>query len=161
MIHTKVSEADIEEARRRSSEMGILAASRQKGAGNVAGFLGEACVLRECGGTLVDNFNFDVTIGDLKIDVKTKSCSSTPRGCYNCSVMSYQLRNECDGYIFTRVNLSSNDVWILGYIAKARLIEEGIRFAKGDTDDGFTVKEDCVSIQIFELDELPTQRIEF
>ena len=161
MIHTKVSEADIEEARRRSSEMGILAASRQKGAGNVAGFLGEACVLRECGGTLVDNFNFDVTIGDLKIDVKTKSCTSQPRAHYNCSVMSYQLRNECDGYIFTRVNLSSNDVWILGYIAKARLIEEGIRFAKGDTDDGFTVKEDCVSIQIFELDELPTQRIEF
>jgi hypothetical protein len=28
--------------------------------------------LRECGGILVDNYDFDITIGDLKIDVKTK-----------------------------------------------------------------------------------------
>jgi hypothetical protein len=38
VIHTKVSEADIQEARRRSSEMGILASSRQKGVGMSQGF---------------------------------------------------------------------------------------------------------------------------
>lgn len=155
MIKLEISEIDLMVARHRSDLMGVLASSRTQGKGNLAGFVGEALTERHTYGTLVESFDFDILIGDLRVDVKTKSCSSEPKPHYLCSVMSYQLKNECDGYVFARVNLAAGVGWLLGYIAKADLLEKGFFAKKGDPDGRFTFTEDCWNIQISDLDDIP------
>ena len=155
MIELKISEIDLMVAQQRSDLMGVLASSRTQGKGNLAGFVGEALTERYTSGRLVESFDYDIEIGDLKIDVKTKSCSSTPKGHYLCSVMNYQLKNECDGYVFARVNLAARDGWLLGYIAKADLLSKGFFAKKGSPDGRFTFTEDCWNVQISNLDDIP------
>jgi hypothetical protein len=122
MIEMPISDIDLMTAKSRSDLMGVLVSSRTQGKGNLAGFVGEALTERHTSGKLVESFDYDLLIGDLRVDVKTKSCSSCPKPHYLCSVMSYQLKNECDGYVFARVNLAARDGWLLGYIAKADLL---------------------------------------
>lgn len=158
MIHIVPTAMELIEAKARADCMGILKSSILKGAGNLVGFVGEQITARHTGGRLVDSYNYDIKINDLCIDIKTKSCSTRPKGSYLCSVMNYQLNNECDGYIFCRVNLTSKEAWILGYITKTRLLDEGFTMSKGDMDGNFKVVEDCISISIFDLDEVPVKR---
>ncbi len=141
-------------SQQRSEEMGILQLSRTNGAGNVVGFLGEAAVLNLTKGELCDTLSFDLLVAGKRMDVKTKSCSSVPRGHYLCSVMEYQLKNECDGYIFVRIDLPARTGWILGSITKERLLAEGQVCKKGEPDGKFIFKEDCVSIRVDQLDEI-------
>lgn len=155
MIRMPISDSDLMIAKSRSDLMGVLASSRTQGKGNLAGFVGEALTERHTSGTLVESFDFDILIGDLRVDVKTKSCSSEPQAHYLCSVMSYQLKNECDGYIFTRVNLAAGVGWLLGYISKPDLLSKGFFAKKGDPDGRFTFTENCWNIQISNLNEIP------
>jgi len=158
MIRIVPTEMEMIEAKARAESMGILSSSVLKGAGNLVGFVGEQITARHTGGRIIDSYDYDIKIDDLRIDVKTKSCSTRPKGSYLCSVMSYQLNNECDGYIFCRVNLTSKEAWILGYISKLRLLDEGFTMSKGDMDGKFKVVENCISISIFDLDEVPVKR---
>jgi hypothetical protein len=151
MQELKIYDDEIKLAKHRDELMGVLPSSKESGNGNVPGFLGEALVLREYGGILVDNFDYDIEISGLKADVKTKSVSSVPKPDYLCSVMEYQLDNKCDIYIFTRINMSKKIGWILGWIPKQDLISNGKVFKAGDKDGNFTVKENCVSIEISSL----------
>ncbi len=155
MIEVKISDIDMMTARSRSDLMGVLASSRTQGKGNLAGFVGEALTEKHTSGKLVESFDYDILIGDLRVDVKTKSCSSEPKAHYLCSVMSYQLKNECDGYIFVRVNLAAGVGWLLGYIAKADLLERGFFAKKGDRDGRFTFTEDCWNLKVEDLLEVP------
>lgn len=157
MLLLRPTDSDMLEAKRRSSAMGVLPSSRSKGQGNIIGLLAEAMVLQYCGGILIDDYGADILIDGLRIDVKTKSCSTPPKAHYLCSVMQYQLHHECDGYIFARANLTTKEVWLLGFITKDRFLAESIPFTKGDLDGDFAVKEDCRSIAIFDLDEIPTK----
>ena len=155
MIELKISEIDLMVAQQRSDLMGVLASSRPRGKGNLAGFVGEALTERHTSGRLVESFDYDILIGDLRVDVKTKSCSSEPKAHYLCSVMSYQLKNECDGYVFARVNLAARDGWLLGYITKADLLEKGFFAKKGSPDGNFSFTEDCWNVQVSDLLEIP------
>lgn len=154
MIRFEIDDYMLMEAQRRSDKMGVLSSSRFEGKGNVTGFLGEAAVLSLTGGDLRDTVSFDILLEGNRIDVKTKSCSSEPKGHYLCSVMEYQLGNECDSYFFVRVNLTKREGWILGFISKDRLLKEGIVCKKGEPDGKFLFKEDCRSIRIDKLDQI-------
>ena len=155
MIKLEISDIDMMTAKSRSDLMGVLASSRTKGKGNLVGFVGEALTERHTSGRLVESFDYDIEIGNLKIDVKTKSCSSCPKPHYLCSVMSYQLKNECDGYVFARVNLAARDGWLLGYITKADLLEKGFFAKKGSPDGNFSFTEDCWNVKVEDLLEMP------
>ena len=141
------------EAKHRSDKMGVLPSSRTHGAGNIAGFVGEAAVLNLIGGELRDTLSFDILLDGKRVDVKTKSCSSEPRNHYLCSVMEYQLTSRSDIYIFVRVDLTKREGWVLGSISKARLLSEGRICKKGEPDGKFLFKEDCRSIRIDQLDD--------
>jgi hypothetical protein len=158
MIEMKISDIDMMNAKSRSDLMGVLASSRTQGKGNLAGFVGEALTERHTSGKLVESYDYDIEICDLKIDVKTKSCSSEPKAHYLCSVMSYQLKNECDGYIFARVNLASGVGWLLGYISKVDLLDRGFFAKKGSPDGRFTFTEDCWNVKVEDLLEIPYDR---
>lgn len=154
MIRFDIDDYMLMEAQRRSDQMGVLESSRTHGKGNVIGFLGEAAAVRLTGAELCDTLQFDILLEGARIDVKTKSCSSPPKKHYLCSVMTYQLKNECDGYIFARVDLPKRQGWILGYISKDRLLREGFECKKGEQDGIFTFTEDCYSIRVDKLDEI-------
>ena len=157
MIEVEITDIDLMVAERRSLEMGVLASSRQQGKGNLAGFVGEALIERYTSGTLVESFDHDIIVGGLKIDVKTKSCSSTPRAHYLCSVMSYQMKNRCDGYVFTRVNIAARKGWLLGYITKESLLSCGFFAQKGSPDGNFSFTEDCWNIEVKDLLLIPKE----
>lgn len=154
MIRFDIDDYMLMEAQSRSDRMGVLESSRTHGKGNVIGFLGEAAAVRLTGAELCDTLQFDILLEGARIDVKTKSCSSPPKKHYLCSVMTYQLKNECDGYIFARVDLPKRQGWILGYISKDRLLREGFECKKGEQDGIFTFTEDCYSIRVDKLDEI-------
>jgi len=151
VLELSVLETDLKEAERRSFELGVLPSSRTKGDGNVVGFLGEILTAKRIGARIDSTYDYDLFFNGLKIDVKTKSCSSDPRPNYLCSVMSYQIKNNSDGYVFARVNLTARKCWILGYISKQDLLSKGRFCKKGDPDGNFTFKEDCWSIEISQL----------
>lgn len=153
MIKLTPTSVESMEADRRSKTMGALPSSRTSGRGNLVGFLGEILAARHLNAVIVDNYDYDIELNGLNIDVKTKSCSSEPRPHYLCSVMSYQLENKADGYYFARANLTTNEVWLLGYISKEDLTTRGRFCKKGDADGSFIFKEDCWSIQIKDLNE--------
>lgn len=154
MIRFDIDDFMLMEAQNRSDRMGVLSSSRTKGKGNVVGFLGEAAVLSLTRGELCDTMQFDILLNGKRLDVKTKSCSSVPKGHYLCSVMNYQLGNGCDSYVFVRIDLPKREGWILGQISKSRLLSEGVKCKKGDPDGNFIFKEDCVSIRVDKLDEI-------
>ena len=154
MIRLTVDEQTLLTARNRDALMGVLDSSRTGGKGNLVGFVGEELTAAYTDATMVDNYDYDILVGNLKVDVKTKSCSSPPKPHYLCSVMSYQLKNECDGYYFVRVNLASKEAWLLGYCSKTRLLEKGFFAKKGDPDGSFTFKEDCWNMEIKDLLEI-------
>jgi hypothetical protein len=156
VLELSVLESDLNQADKRSIEVGVMNGSRTQGQGNVAGFIGEILTARTLGVTIDDTFQYDLKYKDLKIDVKTKSCSSPPKPNYLCSVMSYQLKNDTDGYIFARVNIPARRCWILGYISKQDLLEKGKFCKKGEPDGSFFFKEDCWSIEISQLTAIET-----
>jgi len=149
----KIDANSLLSAKSRSETLGVLNSSMLKGGGNLVGFIGEYYAHKYLGGELIDNFDYDLFSQGLKIDVKTKSCSSIPLQEYLCSVMCYQLNNDCDSYFFCRVNLSAKICWLLGSISKDRLIRDGILMKEGDRDGNFIVKADCISIPISGLNE--------
>lgn len=153
MLQIKIDDADILYAENRSKLVGVMSGSRTSGKGNVIGFLGELIVSRIYEVPLCDTFNYDLIVGGTRVDVKTKSCSSPPKSHYKCSVMSYQLKNDVDGYIFARANLSAKIVWVLGYYSKQDLLQFGKFAKKGDPDGDFSFTEDCWSVTIDELKE--------
>jgi len=156
LLKFTLMESDIKEAEYRSQLAGTMSASRFEGRGNVIGFLGEIITARYTGGEIVDTYDYDIQVKDLKVDVKTKAVSTPPRGHYLCSVMEYQLGNDSDVYVFVRINLTNKTAWLLGSIAKSRLLAEGLVQRRGDLDGDWEVKEDCRSIRIDQLDHIAT-----
>jgi hypothetical protein len=69
-----------------------------------------------------------------RIDLKTKSRSdSEPEDHWYCMVPSYQIeKQECDYYIFNRINRDASVVWILGYISKEEFKERSVYIEKGE-----------------------------
>lgn len=155
MREVRIHDDEINTARYRDELMGVLPSSRECGNGNLAGFIGEILVEKYIGGKIVDTYDYDILLGNIKIDVKTKSVSSVPQPHYLCSVMEYQLKNNTDVYFFVRVNLSTKRAWLLGGISKTRLLRDGIVQKRGDMDGNWEVKEDCRSVRIDELEEIP------
>jgi len=156
MIEIPVSEDVIKEATRKAQEMGKLNNSITEGLGNVAGFIGEIVVGKYLNATMQNTYDYDLILGRLHIDVKTKRCTSPPKKYYDCSVADFNTKQQCDYYVFARV-LYKNDkwgnAWLLGYYPKQEYIKKA-RFLKAgqtDGDNGFIVKADCYNMRIQDL----------
>ena len=95
-------------ASEQSKEMGVLKHSIAKGKGNMYGFLGEALFKKYASPFYKvethNTYDYDFVLDDkIRVDVKTKSTSTTPKGQYDCSVAAYNTKQKCDAYIFCRV----------------------------------------------------------
>ena len=155
MIEVRVTQRMLIEARKKAEEMGRINNSILKGAGNLAGFVGEFIAQKVLGGEISNTFDWDLVLDDgTKVDVKSKQTSVPPKDYYDCSVSAFSKKQDCDAYAFVRVKNDLTKGWFLGsksskdYFDQARFLKKGEK----DGDNGFTVRGDCYNMKISELD---------
>lgn len=153
----------IKKATEKAKKMGELKNSITKGKGNVAAFVGEFIVHKEYGGELIDgNYDYDLILPDgRRADVKTKRTTVIPKKYYECSVAALNTEQDCDVYIFTRVDLKNKIGYILGCITKEQYFKSARFLKKGmvDPDNDYIVKEDCYNVSICELSNVESKKI--
>jgi hypothetical protein len=158
MIEIVISPAMLVEARDKAAEMGQLRNSIIRGAGNIAGFIGEAIAQQVLGGKLCNTYDYDLVLdNETKIDVKTKQTGYVPLPSYDCSIAALNTKQDCDYYAFVRVKNDFSVGWYLGVYNKDQYMKDAVFMQKGtiDPSNGYTVKSDCYNIKIDQLKDKP------
>lgn len=158
MIEVAISAEMLVNARDKAAEMGRLRNSIINGAGNIAGFIGEAIAQKVLGGTIQNTYDYDLVLDNgTKIDVKTKQTSVKPLDSYDCSIANFNTKQVCDYYCFVRVKNDFTVGWYLGVYDKNKYMQDAVFMQKGTVDpsNGYTVKADCYNIKISQLKEKP------
>jgi hypothetical protein len=158
MIEIVISPAMLVEARDKAAEMGQLRNSIIRGAGNIAGFIGEAIAQQVLGGKLCNTYDYDLVLDNgTKIDVKTKQTGYVPLPSYDCSIAALNTKQDCDYYAFVRVKNDFSVGWYLGVYNKEQYMKDAVFMQKGSIDpsNGYTVKSDCYNIKIDQLKDKP------
>lgn len=154
MIEIEPTRQQIEEACIKEHDTFSLQGSITRGAGSRAGVLGEILVRDYLNYIHAPTPHYDLyTPEGIRIDVKTKRCTSAPRPFYECSITAHGVKQECDEYIFVRVLNSLRKAWLLGRISKDEYFANAIRHRKGEQDErnNFTFKSDCYNLAIEDL----------
>lgn len=140
-----------------ASQIGVLKNSIRKGEGNLVGCLGEVLVARHLKADQNNTYNYDLTRSGVKLEVKTKECTSSPQPHFNCSVAAYNTKQDCDYYVFVRILNDLKRAWILGYMQKNEFFKKATFNKKGETDStssfGWTFRADCYNLPIRELNK--------
>lgn len=154
-IKVTVSEAGRAAAARRAAAMGPLRNSIRQGGGNETGFLGEAAFCEAVGpaARLVDRYSHDIELAEVRVEVKTKECTSPPKRHYECSVARFNDRQACSIYVFARRLRGTAEVWLLGWALAREIKGSWTAHRKGDVDpaNGFVFKADCWNAPISAL----------
>jgi hypothetical protein len=76
---------------------------------------------------------------------------------YDCSIASFNTKQDCDYYCFVRVKKDLTVGWYLGVYDKHQYMEDAVFMKKGDVDpsNGYTVRSDCYNLKIKQLKEKP------
>lgn len=153
MREVDIRNEQVELARTRAKDLGVLKHSFMKGERNVVGFLGEILVAEYIKADIENTYDYDLVKRGIKIDVKSKRCTSIPQLHYECSVPAYNTRQKCDFYVFVRILEDYKKAWILGIIGKKSFFNKAILRKKGftDTSNNMTFKEDSYNLAIKDL----------
>jgi hypothetical protein len=146
------------EARDKAASMGKLRNSITNGAGNIAGFIGEAIAQQVLGGKLANTYDYDLVLDDGRtMDVKTKQTSVKPLETYDCSIANLNTTQQCDFYCFVRVKNDFTVGWYLGVYPKDQYLLDSVFMKRGtiDPSNGYVVKSDCYNLKINQLKERP------
>lgn len=158
MIEVVITSEMLVEARDKAAEMGKLRNSITSGAGNIAGFIGEAIAQQVLGGKLDNTYDYDLVLDNgTKIDVKTKQTSVKPLPTYDCSIANLNTKQQCDYYAFVRVKNDFTVGWYLGVYEKQQYMLDAVFMKRGtiDPSNGYVVKSDCYNLKINQLKERP------
>ena len=162
MIEIIITEAMKKRAALKAKEMGKLHNSITNGDGNLAGFLGEEIANTLINGEITNTYDYDIIKDNIRYDVKTKRCTSKPKDYYECSVAAYNTRQNCDAYIFVRIENVDGKwgrAWVLGQYPKQEYFNDARFLKRGqkDGDNGFFVKADCYNMLISDLKKIGKQ----
>ena len=104
------------------------------------GYLGEAIVMDYYNVGDIDDYEYDIIIGEYKVDVKSISCKFKPPTNYLAAVNSCEIegehRQDADVYIFVRIREDCKAAWLLGFIECDRFFEMSNFIEKGETYHG-------------------------
>lgn len=149
------------EATSYAEEMGKLNNSITEGQGNTSGFIGELLFVNymkslEIPCILNHTYDYDIVLDPqqpIYVDVKTKRTTVAPDPLYECSIADFNIKQKCDIYVFTRVDLLKNKGYILGWYPKKDYFEKARFLKKGQVDgsNNFVVKSDCYNMYIKDL----------
>ena len=153
MVKFKIKKEWVEEAEKKAKELGVLKHSIMKGQRNVIGFIGEIVVANFLKAKIENTYDYDLIKNGVKVDVKSKRCSSEPKPYYECSVAAYNTKQKCDFYVFTRILESLDTAWICGIIKKSDFFKKANFYKKGytDTSNMLTFREDTYNLKIDDL----------
>ena len=156
MRQIKITPEIIARAKKKAATVGNLQGSITGSLSNVVGAIGEVVVEDYTGGIEANSKDFDLMIGNRRVDVKTKRCNTTPSPKYDCSVTAHGSKQDCDSYVFVRILTDHSKAWILGEITKPEFYKKATRYRTGDVDpaNGFVFKADCYNLAIQELDSV-------
>ena len=156
MIQIKITPEIIARAKKKAATVGNLQGSITGSMSNVVGAIGEVVVEDYTGGIEANSKDFDLMVGNRRVDVKTKRCNTTPSPKYDCSVAAHGTKQDCDSYVFVRILTDHSKARILGEIAKSEFYKKATRYRTGDVDpaNGFVFKADCYNLAIQELDSV-------
>ena len=156
MIQIKITPEIIARAKKKAATVGNLQGSITGSMSNVVGAIGEVVVDDYTGGIEANSKDFDLMVGNRRVDVKTKRCNTTPSPKYDCSVAAHGTKQDCDSYVFVRILTDHSKAWILGEIATPEFYKKATRYRTGDVDpaNGFVFKADCYNLAIQELDSV-------
>lgn len=142
-------------AEKKAAKIGVLNDSLEKGEGTVAGIIGEQIVLKVINGSIwAEKYDYDLTLRNIRIEVKTKQAKNQPRLEYDCSVSNLNARQKCHVYAFVRVLKDDLSVgWFLGFMSKAEIFKNCIFWKEAERDplNGFSIVGDCYSVSAHTL----------
>ena len=135
----------------RAKKMGTIKNSITKGEGNVAGFLGEEAFCSYTGASIVmdkNMYDYDVILDDIKIEIKTKRRTVTPKSHYDVSVANTSKHQKPDEYVFLSLEFSNakvktngqkiyeglKSIWLLGSKDSKEYFEQATKWNTGDID---------------------------
>ena len=157
MIELTVTKEMIESCKQKAESIGKLKNSITKGEGNLSGVLGEYLTHKQLTKSIWKNtFNYDLIEYGVRIDVKTKRCTSAPQDFYDCSIAETSLHQHCDEYVFVRILNDMSKALLLGRMDHKEYFKKARFMAKGEVDlnNNFTVKANCYNLQIKELHDM-------
>ena len=104
------------------------------------GYLGEIIIIDYYGVDDIDDYEYDIIIGEYKVDVKSISCKFKPPTNYLAAVNSCEIEGEhrqnSDVYIFVRIREDCLVGWILGFIECDRFFSMSEFIKKGEEYHG-------------------------
>ena len=164
MEHIKISSDQLDRARHLYT-FTALPRSIMKGKSNIFGAIGEIMVWDkfketcEYSGTK----DYDLIIGGITVDIKTKKTTVEPQPHYFCSIADSNKKQDitkqqkCEWYCFVRAHENLIDSWILGWIRPEDFFKRATYYKKGDIDPSspykWTFRENCWNLPISELGE--------
>ena len=151
-------------AKRWGKRLGKLNNSITKGKGNLGGRLGEIAFASYIGAELADDYNYDILLGDEKIEIKTKRRTVPPKGHYEVSVASTSLHQKPDRYVFMSVEFEEKkgfsyyglkNVWLCGDMKAEEYLDRARVWKKGEMDESnkFVTLVDMHNLRIDQLDQ--------
>ena len=106
------------------------------------GYLGEMIVMEYYGVGDVDDYEYDIVLGEYKTDIKSISCKFKPPLNYLASVNSCEIegdhRQDADIYMFVRIREDCEVAWLVGFIECERFFSMSKFLNKGETYHGMT-----------------------
>jgi len=167
-VEVEVTEDMLSRAKRQASKHSDIPNSIMRGAGNLAGYIGEQIVLEYIEDSIPYNTkDCDVYLNPfsdnpISVDVKTKERTVNPRDFYTCHIADTSLHQNCDMYVFCQVNLRPKmRAWVLGWITKDDFLKESVSLKKGQSlkdvghsDDDFPQRADGNVLLISELRDI-------
>lgn len=162
MIIGKVDRGIVALARRRAAQTGDINKSFTDGKGKVVGFVGELMLsaffrANDIACKIVDKYKYDIIAGpdNVKIEVKSMSVSSVPRGTYGNPVSAHN--GFQDGYYaFIRVLWKNKkdfeqggDAYLTGFYPSKQFKQDSTFYREGEKDAaGYVNRFPCWSIPI-------------
>jgi hypothetical protein len=140
-------------------EFNVLNGSVTKGKGNEVGALGEIIVWDKYKSKTkyVGDYNYDMIIKGVKVDVKTKAQNLPPSDHHTYNIFAFNTKQKCDYYCFVVILNDLTKGWIVGWKEKEAFFKEAKFRKKGDVDDNtpnssFRFTGDCYCLNIKQLE---------
>ena len=174
MISLPFSQEMIDSAKLKAKSLGSINNSILRGAGNLAGYLGEEALAAHIGADIVSNnrgldkYNHDLLLEDgHRIEVKTKRRTVAPRPHYDVSVAKTSQHQQPDIYAFISLEFERTtkshpkkyyglkNIWLCGYMPSCEYWERATLWKSGQIDktNNFITHVDMYNLNISELYE--------
>jgi len=105
--------------------MGKLNLSFMAGERNIVGLLGEEIYsIHAPKSELHDLYDYDFTINERKVDVKTRILTHPPKPEYEMAILLTRPDQDVDFYVFCGVHDSFAYGWLIGWLSKKDFLEK-------------------------------------